>query len=169
MNIEIRAAQPADAALIHHYITELAIYEKAEHEVVTSIAEIQQSLFAADTPAGALICEIDGQPAGYAVYFFSYSTWLGRKGMYLEDLYISPAHRGSGAGKKMLRHLARIACDAGCGRLEWSVLDWNEPAIQFYLSLGASPQDEWIRYRMAGDILTAFAAGADKKSASALG
>ena len=161
MNIEIRKAQPADAALIHNYITELAIYEKAEHEVVTTIAEIQQSLFAADTPAGALICEIDGQPAGYAIYFFSYSTWLGRKGMYLEDLYISPTHRGSGAGKKMLRHLARIACDADCGRLEWSVLDWNEPAIQFYLSIGASPQDEWVRYRMAGDILTAFAAGAE--------
>ncbi len=164
MKIEIREAQPADAALIHNYITELAIYEKAEHEVITTVEEIQRSLFAADTPAGALICTIDGQPAGYAIYFFSYSTWLGRKGMYLEDLYISPGHRGSGAGKKMLRHLARIACDADCGRLEWSVLDWNEPAIQFYLSIGASPQDEWVRYRMAGDTLKAFAQGAEKES-----
>ena len=93
------------------------------------------------------------------MYFLSYSTWLGRKGMYLEDLYVSPSHRGSGAGKQMLRHLARLACDSGCGRFEWSVLDWNEPAIQFYQSIGAAPQDEWVRYRMAGDSLRAFAYG----------
>ena len=159
MNIEIREATPSDAALIHHYITELAIYEKAEHEVIASVTDIERSLFAADSPAHGLICLIDGQAIGFAIYFYSYSTWLGRKGMYLEDLYISPEHRGSGAGKKMLRHLARIACETGCGRLEWSVLDWNEPAIQFYLSLGASAQDEWVRYRLAGDTLTAFAHG----------
>lgn len=159
MKIEIRDAQPADAALIHHYIVELAIYEKAEHEVIATIAEIERSLFEPGSPARALICSIDGQTVGYAIYFYSYSTWLGRKGMYLEDLYISPSHRGSGAGKKLLRHLARTACDNGCGRLEWSVLDWNEPAIQFYQSLGASPQDEWVRYRMAGDTLTTFAQG----------
>ena len=159
MKIEIRDAQPADAALIHHYIVELAIYEKAEHEVIAGIEEIEHSLFEPGSPARALICSIDGQAVGYAIYFYSYSTWLGRKGMYLEDLYISPGHRGSGAGKKLLRHLARIACDNGCGRLEWSVLDWNEPAIQFYQSLGASPQDEWVRYRMAGDTLTTFAQG----------
>lgn len=159
MNIEIRQATVSDAALIHHYITELAIYEKAQHEVIASVADIERSLFAADSPAHGLICLIDGQAVGFAIYFYSYSTWLGRKGMYLEDLYISPEHRGSGAGKTMLRHLARIACETGCGRLEWSVLDWNEPAIQFYLSLGASPQDEWIRYRLAGDTLTSFARG----------
>lgn len=159
MNITIRKAQAEDAALIHHYITELAIYEKAEHEVIASVADIERSLFAADSPAHGLICSIDEQAVGFAIYFYSYSTWLGCKGMYLEDLYISPDRRGSGAGKKMLRHLARIADDAGCGRLEWSVLDWNEPAIQFYLSLGASPQDEWVRYRMAGDTLKAFARG----------
>lgn len=159
MKIEIRVASTSDAALIHHYITELAIYEKAQHEVIASVADIERSLFAADSPAHGLICLIDGQAVGFAIYFYSYSTWLGRKGMYLEDLYISPEHRGSGAGKKMLRHLAGIACETGCGRLEWSVLDWNEPAIQFYLSLGASPQDEWIRYRLAGDTLTAFARG----------
>ncbi|WP_295747848.1 GNAT family N-acetyltransferase [Undibacterium sp.] len=159
MKIEIRQATASDAALIHHYITELAIYEKAQHEVIASVADIERSLFAADSPAHGLICLIDGLAVGYAIYFYSYSTWLGRKGMYLEDLYISPEHRGSGAGKTMLRHLAGIACEAGCGRLEWSVLDWNEPAIQFYLSLGASPQDEWIRYRLAGDTLTAFARG----------
>ncbi|AZP12359.1 GNAT family N-acetyltransferase [Undibacterium parvum] len=159
MKIEIRQATVSDAALIHHYITELAIYEKAQHEVIASVADIERSLFAADSPAHGLICLIDGLAVGFAIYFYSYSTWLGRKGMYLEDLYISPEHRGSGAGKTMLRHLAGIARETGCGRLEWSVLDWNEPAIQFYLSLGASPQDEWIRYRLAGDTLTAFARG----------
>jgi GNAT superfamily N-acetyltransferase len=161
MSIVIREAQPCDAALIHAFIVELAIYEKAEHEVIASVADIERSLFAADTPAHALICEIDGQPAGFAVYFLSYSTWLGRKGMYLEDLYVSLKHRGSGAGKRLLRHLARLAFDSGCGRFEWSVLDWNEPAIQFYQSLGASPQAEWVRYRMAGEALRSFALGTD--------
>ncbi|MDP3652119.1 MAG: GNAT family N-acetyltransferase [Rhodoferax sp.] len=157
MTIVIREAQPSDAALIHAFIVELAIYEKAEHEVVASAADIERSLFAADSPARALICTRDGQPVGYAVYFLSYSTWLGRKGMYLEDLYISPTYRGGGAGKRMLRHLARLAHDSGCGRLEWSVLDWNTPAIQFYQSLGASPQSEWVRYRMADETLKNFA------------
>jgi GNAT superfamily N-acetyltransferase len=159
VNISIREAVLTDAAQILAFITELAIYEQAEHEVVATRADIEQSLFAADSPARGLICSRDGQPIGYAVYFLSYSTWLGRKGLYLEDLYISPEQRGSGAGKQLLRHLARIACASGCGRLEWSVLDWNEPAIKFYQSLGAAPQDEWVRYRMEGSILQAFAAG----------
>lgn len=157
MNISIREAQASDASLIHTFIVELAVYEKAEHEVIASVADIQNSLFAPDSSARALMCMVDGQPAGYAVYFFSYSTWLGRKGMYLEDLYISPKHRGGGAGKHLLRHLARIAVDGGCGRLEWSVLDWNAPAIAFYKSLGAQPQAEWVRYRMAGEVLENFA------------
>ena len=157
MSIDIREAQASDAALIHAFIIELAIYEKAEHEVVASVADIQRSLFAPDSPARALMCTVDGQPAGYAVYFLSYSTWLGRKGMYLEDLYISPKQRGGGAGKHLLRHLARIAVDSGCGRLEWSVLDWNAPAIAFYQSLGAQPQAEWVRYRMTGETLDNFA------------
>lgn len=159
MSIHIRDATPSDAALILGFITELAIYEKAEHEVVAGVADIEQSLFGPGAPARALICSVDGQPIGFAVYFLSYSTWLGRKGLYLEDLYVSPSHRGCGAGKQMLRHLARLACDSGCGRFEWSVLDWNEPAIQFYRSIGASPQDEWVRYRMAGDALKNFAYG----------
>jgi GNAT superfamily N-acetyltransferase len=157
VNISIREAVLTDAAQILAFITELAIYEQAEHEVVATRADIEQSLFAADSPARGLICSRDGQPIGYAVYFLSYSTWLGRKGLYLEDLYISPEQRGSGAGKQLLRHLARIACASGCGRLEWSVLDWNEPAIKFYQSLGAAPQDEWVRYRMEGSILQTFA------------
>lgn len=157
MNIDIREAQASDAALIHAFIVELAIYEKAEHEVVASAADIRSSLFAPDSPARALICTVDGEPAGFAVYFLSYSTWLGRKGMYLEDLYVSPQHRRSGAGKQLLRHLARLAVDSGCGRLEWSVLDWNEPAIAFYQSLGAKPQSEWVRYRLTGQTLNDFA------------
>jgi GNAT superfamily N-acetyltransferase len=159
MNIHIRNAQADDAAVIHGFIVELAIYEKAEHEVIASIADIERSLFEAAAPARGLICEIDGKPVGFAVYFLSYSTWLGRKGLYLEDLYVSPQYRGSGAGKRLLRHLARLAFDSGCGRFEWSVLDWNEPAIQFYQSLGAKPQAEWVRYRMAGETLQNFAQG----------
>jgi GNAT superfamily N-acetyltransferase len=159
LSINIREATPADAGQILAFITELAIYEKAEHEVVASVADIEQSLFAADSPARALICTRNGQPIGFAVYFFSYSTWLGRKGLYLEDLYVAPQQRGVGAGKQLLRHLAKIAYDSGCGRLEWSVLDWNEPAIKFYQSLGAAPHDEWIRYRMDGATLQTFAQG----------
>ena len=157
MTLEIRPARPEDAAQIHAFIVELAVYERAAHEVVASIDDIQASLFAPNSPTKALMCELDGRPIGYAVYFYSYSTWLGRNGIYLEDLYITPDQRGAGAGKRLLRHIAREAVAAGCGRLEWSVLDWNEPAIQFYKSLGAAPQDEWVRYRLEGETLTAFA------------
>ncbi len=159
LTIHIRPAHAADSALILRFITELAVYEKAEHEVVATVKDIEASLFSATSSAKALICEMNGEPIGFSVYFFSYSTWLGKHGLYLEDLYISPAARGSGAGKQMLRHLARIACESGCGRFEWSVLDWNEPAIGFYESIGASAQSEWVRYRLAGDALTAFADG----------
>ena len=159
MTLEIRPAQPADAAQILAFIVELAEYERARHEVVASLEDIQRSLFADGASARALICLRDGEPIGYAVYFFSYSTWLGRNGIYLEDLYVTPQQRGSGAGKQLLRHLAREACAHDCGRLEWSVLDWNEPAIRFYESIGASAQGEWIRYRMEGDTLRTFAEG----------
>jgi GNAT superfamily N-acetyltransferase len=157
LTIHIRPAHAADAALILRFITELAVYEKAEHEVVATVDDIEASLFSAASSTKALICEMNGEPIGFCVYFFSYSTWLGKQGLYLEDLYVSPASRGGGAGKQMLRHLARIACDTGCGRFEWSVLDWNEPAIGFYESLGASAQSEWVRYRLAGDALKKFA------------
>jgi GNAT superfamily N-acetyltransferase len=96
-------------------------------------------------------------PVGYAVYFYNYSTWLGKNGIYLEDVYVSPAYRGSGAGKALLRHIARIAIDENCGRFEWSVLDWNKPAIQFYEALGARPQSEWTIYRLTGSALEALA------------
>ncbi|MCP3750502.1 GNAT family N-acetyltransferase [Pseudomonas sp. SBB6] len=159
MSLTIRPARRDDAAQILAFITELADYERARHEVIASVADIERTLFDDGVKALSLICERDGQAIGYAVYFYSYSTWLGRNGIYLEDLYITPEQRGGGAGKQLLRHIAIEACENGCGRLEWSVLDWNEPAIQFYKSLGALPQDEWVRYRLEGAGLEAFARG----------
>lgn len=159
MPIDIRPATPDDAELILRFITDLAIYEKAEHEVKTDSAGIRDSLFAEGSTAHGLICENDGQPIGYAVYFFNYSTWLGKHGLYLEDLYVSPEARGLGAGKALLRHLAQLAVARGCGRFEWSVLDWNTPAIDFYESFGARPQSEWTTYRLTGQALLDFAAG----------
>ena len=155
--IEIRPATPDDAALILRFIRDLAIYEKAEHEVLAGEADIRASLEAGH--AHALVCRVDGVAAGFALYFFNYSTWQGRQGLYLEDLYVAPEHRHAGVGKALLLRLARIAVGHGCGRFEWSVLDWNEPAIRFYRSIGAAPLDEWVRYRLAGDALAAFAAG----------
>jgi GNAT superfamily N-acetyltransferase len=159
MSLRIRPATTADAALILRFITDLAIYEKAEHEVQTDIAGIEASLFSAQSSAQALICEHDGAPIGYAVYFFNYSTWLGKNGLYLEDLYITPEKRGIGAGKALLKHLAQQAVSLGCGRFEWAVLDWNQPAIDFYQSFGAKPQDEWTTYRLTGQALLDFAQG----------
>lgn len=152
-NIEIRPADAEDAALILRFITDLAIYEEAEESVVANEADIRHTLFGPDSSTSALICEIDNEAVGYAVYFFNYSTWLGKNGLYLEDLYVSPDYRGFGAGKALLKHLAQIAVSRNCGRLEWSVLDWNEPAIRFYQSIGAKPQDEWIAYRLTGQAL----------------
>ncbi len=157
MKIEINIAKREDASIILGLIIELAEYEKAAHEVKASLFDIEATLFAADSKAEALICLIDGKAAGYAVYFTSYSTWLGHNGIYLEDLYISPQFRGTGAGKKLLKRLAQVAVERNCKRLEWSVLDWNQPAIDFYHSIGAEPQSEWVRYRMDGDILLNFA------------
>ncbi len=156
-HIEIRKATAEDAALILKFVTELATYEKAANQVVATTSDIRASLFGASSTTHALICQADAEPIGYAVYFYNYSTWLGKSGLYLEDLYISPEHRGAGAGKAMLKHLAKIAVEKGCGRFEWSVLDWNTPAISFYQSIGAKPQDEWVGYRLAGEALVEFA------------
>ncbi|CAD5197926.1 GNAT family N-acetyltransferase [Pseudomonas sp. FEN] len=161
MSLEIREARPSDAPQILAFITELAEYERARHEVIANVVDIERSLFGEGATAHGLICLRDGEPVGFAVFFFSYSTWLGRNGLYLEDLYVSPQQRGAGAGKKLLRHLAKIACANDCGRLEWSVLDWNEPAIRFYESIGAQPQSEWVRYRMDGEVLKRFADSED--------
>ncbi|MCH1924837.1 GNAT family N-acetyltransferase [Shewanella sp. C32] len=157
-NLVIRAAQIEDAATILKFIIELASYEKAAHEVTTNIAAIERSLFSPEATAYALLCEVDGQAIGFAVYFFNYSTWLGKNGLYLEDLYIAPEHRGSGAGKAILKYLAKLAVANNCGRVEWAVLNWNQPAIDFYQAIGAKPQDEWTTYRLTGEALSKFAA-----------
>lgn len=159
MALTIRPATADDAPLILRFIIELAIYEKAEDQVAATADTIKSSLFGAQSPAKALICELDGRPVGYAVYFFSYSTWQAKSGLYLEDLYVSPDARGVGAGKRLLQYLAGVAMDNGCGRFEWSVLDWNAPAIAFYQSIGAKPQDEWVRYRLEGDAIRTLAEG----------
>ena len=160
MSFSIRPATPDDAATILGFITELAVFEKAGHEVAATEETIRASIFGKGSVTDAVILEADGKPAGFAVWFYNYSTWQAKNGLYLEDLYVSPDHRGSGAGKLLLKHLARVAVEKGCGRFEWSVLDWNEPAIRVYDAIGAEPQTEWIRYRMSGEMLKAFAASA---------
>ena len=149
--LTIRPATIDDTDLILHFVRELAISEKAEHEALATPAHVHRTLFCANPKVHGLICEAGGTAVGFAVYFFNYSTWQGRHGLYLEDLYVSPEHRGKGAGMALLRQLARIAVDHDCGRFEWSVLDD---------SLGARPQSEWIRYRLTGDELHALAAQA---------
>jgi len=159
MSLTIRPAVRTDAAQILAFITELAEYERARHEVVATLADIAHSLFDEGSTVRSLMCERDGRAVGFAVYFYSYSTWLGRNGIYLEDLYVTPEQRGDGAGRQLLRHIAREAVANNCGRLEWSVLDWNEPAIGFYQKVGAEAQGEWVRYRLDGEKLAAFARG----------
>ncbi|WP_293266463.1 GNAT family N-acetyltransferase [Neptunomonas sp.] len=151
--LTIRNATPDDAGVILQFVRELAVYEKAEHEVLATESSIRESIFSEESATKAIICESDGQPIGLAVYFLNYSTWLAKHGLYLEDLYVTPIARGTGAGKALLKHLAQIAVQKKCGRFEWSVLDWNMPAIQFYESLGAEPQIEWVGYRLTGQAL----------------
>ena len=153
----VREANINDTGIIFDFINQLALYEKAPEEVVATPALIQETLFTGDPQAKALIAEIDQQAVGFAVYFFSYSTWLGKHGIYLEDLFVPLESRGFGAGKALLKRIAEIAVKKGCGRVEWSVLNWNQPAIDFYESFGAKPQDEWTVYRLTGNALDKFA------------
>ena len=156
-SLTIRPATIDDADQIMQFVLDLAIYEKEEEAVVATPEHFRQALFC-DTPkAHCLIAELDGKAIGFAVYFFSFSTWLGQHGIFLEDLYVSPESRGSGAGKALLKELAKIAVSNNLGRVEWSVLDWNEPSIQFYKAMGALPKDGWTDYRLTGDALTSFA------------
>lgn len=157
MSIMIRQARPEDATAIYDMVYELAVYEKAPEDVVTTPDEIRRTLFGIDSNTEALICESEGKIVGYAVFFTSYSTWLGRSGIYMEDLYISSDYRGKGLGKALLKNIAQYAVKRQSGRLEWSVLDWNQPAVDFYLSIGALPQSEWVRYRLEGEALLKFA------------
>ncbi len=155
--LRIRPATPADVPLILALVRELAEYEREPEAVVATEAMLHEALFAARPAAEVVVGEIDGaagaEPAGFALFFHNFSTWVGRRGLYLEDLYVRPAFRGRGYGRALLLHLAAIAVERGCGRMEWSVLDWNEPAIGFYRSLGAVPMEEWTIFRLAGEAL----------------
>ena len=157
MTVAIRPAEVADVGTILRFVRELAEYERAADKVVATEALLNDALFADQPAAFAVIAEIDGTPVGMALYFFNFSTWTGWRGLYLEDLYVTPDARGSGVGGRLLAHLAGIAVDRGCTRFEWAVLDWNTPAIAFYRSKGAQPMDEWRTYRVSGDALTALA------------
>ncbi|SEG56828.1 L-amino acid N-acyltransferase YncA [Halpernia humi] len=143
----IRKATKNDAELIYNLIVKLAIYEKMENEVVTSIEELSENIFE-NNFAEVVIGEENGNAIGFALYFFNFSTFLGKPGLYLEDLFVEEDCRGKGYGKKLLLHLVKIAKEKNCGRMEWSVLNWNEPAIKFYKSLGALPMTEWSVYRL---------------------
>lgn len=158
MTLSIRPAMPADLPLIAQFIRDLAEYEKLAHEVCFDEAILGEKLFGPHPYAEVLIGEIDGAPQGFALFFHNFSTFEGRPGIHLEDLFVRPAARGSGLGKALLAHLARLCVERDCARLEWSVLDWNEPSIGFYKSLGARMMDEWTVMRVDGDALTALAA-----------
>ncbi len=153
----IRAASEGDVPLILSFIKELAEYERLSHEVVANEEDLREHLFGKHPVAEVLIAEGGGRPAGFALFFHSFSTFLGRPGIYLEDLYVRPEFRGKGIGRALLVHLARLAKERGCGRLEWSVLDWNEPAIGFYRGIGASPVGGWTVYRVTGEALEGLA------------
>ena len=146
-NFNIRKATPVDTSTILHLITQLAIYEKLEHEVVTSVEELRENIFE-KKHAEVIIAEENGKPVGFALYFYNFSTFLGKPGLYLEDLFVEPECRGKGYGKALLIALAKIAEEKNCGRMEWSVLDWNTPSIEFYKALGAKPMDEWTVFRL---------------------
>lgn len=156
-DIDIRSATVEDCSLILHFIRQLAIYEKLEDEAVATENDIRTSLFGDNPQAEVIIAERTGEPIGFALFFHNYSTFLGRRGLYLEDLFVVPEARGFGAGKALLRSLAKTALERGCGRFEWWVLDWNAPAIEFYKSLGADPMHDWTVFRLTGDALEKLA------------
>jgi GNAT superfamily N-acetyltransferase len=157
--ISIRPATEADVPLVLAFIRELAEYERLPHEVVATEEGLRRTMFGPRPEAEVLLADLDGTPAGFAVFFPTYSTFLARSGVHLEDVFVRPESRGRGVGRALLAEVARIAVARGSGRLEWSVLDWNESAIGFYRSLGARPMDEWTVYRLDGDGLARLAAG----------
>ena len=159
-SIRIVPATEQQIPLILELIRGLAEYEKLGHEVVATEESLRTSLFGARPDAEVIIAYAANEPAGFALFFHNYSTFLGRRGLYLEDLFVKPPYRGRGVGRALLQHLARLAVDRGCGRFEWWVLDWNQPAIRFYQSLGARPMSDWTVYRVTGDALAELAGGA---------
>ena len=158
MSLVIRPASPGDVLQIIGFIRELAAYEKLEHQVVATEALIAEHLFGPQPAAEVVIAELDTVPVGFALFFRNFSTFLGRPGLFLEDLYVQPQARGRGVGRALLVHLAGLAVARGAGRLDWNVLDWNEPAIAFYRKLGATVLPDWRTCRLTGDALAALAA-----------
>ena len=158
MSALIRPAAREDAALIHAFIRELAEYEKLTEDVTASEADIARALFGPNPRVFCDIAEWNGEPAGFALWFYNFSTFRGAHGIYLEDLFVRPQFRGAGLGKALLANLAQRAVREGCARVEWAVLDWNAPSIAFYKSLGALPMDEWTVFRLTGAALAKLAA-----------
>jgi GNAT superfamily N-acetyltransferase len=159
MTMQIRDATPQDVPEILRLIRALADYEKLSHEVLATEERLRESLFGPRPAAEAVLAWLGGGAIGFAVFFHNYSTFRGRAGLYLEDLFVEPAQRGHGYGKALLLHVARLAVERGCERMEWSVLDWNAPAIEFYHRLGARPFDEWTIYRLQGEALKQAVSG----------
>jgi GNAT superfamily N-acetyltransferase len=157
MSLIIRDAEPKDTATVLRLVRALAIYERLEHEVVATEALLHDALFVSKK-ANAFLCEIDGKTVGFALWFFTFSTFLARPGLYLEDLYVEPEYRGQGIGQAVFKHLAKRAVAENCGRFEWAVLNWNEPAIKFYERMGSVPMSEWHVRRLTGESLKALAA-----------
>ena len=157
MNLVLRFATPEDVATILRFVRELAEFERAADKVVATEALLHEAMFGERPVAEAVIAERDGEPLGMALFFHNFSTWTGWRGLYLEDLYVTPEARGQGVGAALLRHLAGIAVDRGCTRFEWAVLDWNEKAIAFYRAMGAEAMDEWTVNRVSGAALTRLA------------
>ncbi len=155
----LRAAETGDEMLLLQLIRELAVYERLQHEVIADESLLSAALFGPEPTAHAIIAEYKDEPAGFALYFFNFSTFLGRPGLYLEDLFVREHLRGHGIGKSLLLYLAGLAHQRGCGRMEWSVLDWNQPAIDFYRSLGAVPMDEWTVFRLDREGLEGLVGG----------
>jgi GNAT superfamily N-acetyltransferase len=149
LSVSVRKASEGDIKTIFNFICGLAEYEKLSHEVVATEAELLKTLFGKDPQAEVLIGSWNATPVGFCLYFYNYSTFLAKRGLYIEDLFVLPASRGHGVGKALLKAAAKIAVERGCGRMEWSVLDWNEPAIRFYRSIGAAPMNEWTVQRLA--------------------
>jgi GNAT superfamily N-acetyltransferase len=156
-SFSIRFATPDDVPLILRFIRDLAIYERLEHEVVATEEILRQMVFGPRRYAEVLIGDADGTPAGFALFFHNFSTFLGRPGIYLEDLFVRPEFRGHGYGKALLARLAELAIERNCGRVEWAVLDWNTPSIEFYKSLGAVPMSDWRIFRLRGEALEKLA------------
>jgi GNAT superfamily N-acetyltransferase len=152
MGVTIREARYDDASLLHSLIQELAAFEKLSHEVEATEDQIRETLLGEQSSAHAIIAEFDGEPVGFAVYFFNYSTFMGRPGLYIEDLFVNPARRGEGIGRALFSYCARVALKKNCGRLEFAVLHWN-PARQFYERMGAKAMSDWVVYRLMGEAL----------------